>query len=86
MTTWQLQEAKARLSELVKRTATEGPQQITVHGEPAAVLVSTEEFARLKAEKTTQPSLWEILRRAPLDGEDLVIERDPDTRYRDVEL
>ena len=86
MITWQLQEAKARLSELVKRAATEGPQQITVHGEPAAVLVSTEEFARLKAENTTQHSLWEILRRAPLDGEDLVIERDPDTRYRDVEL
>jgi prevent-host-death family protein len=86
MTIWQLQEAKARLSELVKRAASEGPQQITVHGVPAAVLVSAEEFARMKLAKGEEPSFWEILRRAPLAGEDLVIERDPDTRFRDVQF
>ncbi len=32
MTTWPVQKAKARLSELLKRAATEGPQSITVPG------------------------------------------------------
>jgi len=87
MTTWQLQEAKARLSELVKRAASEGPQEITVHGQAAAVVISMEEFARMKQEKSKEPqSLWEVLRNAPLDGEDLIIERDPDTKMRDIDL
>ena len=41
---WQLQDAKARLSEVVKLAQSEGPQAITVHGKPAAVLVSREEM------------------------------------------
>lgn len=44
---WQLQEAKARFSELVKQAREQGPQHITVRGEAAVVLVSEEEFARL---------------------------------------
>ena len=40
MSSWQLQEAKARLSELVKSAEHEGPQEITVHGRPAAVVLS----------------------------------------------
>jgi len=83
MTTWQLQEAKARLSELVKKVATEGPQQITVHGEAAAVLMSAEEFARLTQSRPSEPSFLDILLRAPLDGVDLVIERDKDATMRD---
>ena len=31
---WQLQDAKARLSDLVKRAASDGPQEITVRGVP----------------------------------------------------
>jgi prevent-host-death family protein len=83
MISWQLQEAKARLSELVKQVATEGPQQITVHGEPAAVLMSAADFAKLNASKS---SLLESLLRAPLDGEALVIERDIDATSRDIGL
>ena len=48
MQTWQLQEAKARLSELVKRAATEGRQEITVRGEAAAVVPSRAEHEKLK--------------------------------------
>ena len=40
MSTWQLQEAKCKLSEVVERALSEGPQGITVRGEPAAVLIS----------------------------------------------
>ena len=35
MATWQLQEAKSKFSEMVKRALSEGPQGITVRGEPS---------------------------------------------------
>jgi len=73
MHSWQLQEAKARFSELVKSAATEGPQKITVRGEPAAVVLSAEDYARLTREK---PSFVEFMRKSPLRGVDLKIERD----------
>jgi prevent-host-death family protein len=44
---WQLQEAKNRFSEVVKRAREEGPQTVTVHGQRAAVVVSVLEFDAL---------------------------------------
>ncbi len=35
---WSLQEAKAKFSEVVRLARTEGPQTVTVHGEPAVVV------------------------------------------------
>jgi antitoxin (DNA-binding transcriptional repressor) of toxin-antitoxin stability system len=35
---WPLQEAKAKFSELVRLAQTEGPQTVTVHGEPAVTI------------------------------------------------
>jgi len=86
MKSWQLQEAKARLSELVKRAASDGPQEITVHGQAAAVVVSAEEFARLKQQEAAAPSLWETLQRAQLEDGEVVFERDPDTTMREIEF
>lgn len=40
--TWQVQEAKSRFSELLDRVATEGPQIITRHGKPVARVVPVE--------------------------------------------
>lgn len=37
---WQVQEAKNRLSELLDKAASEGPQVITRHGRPVAKVVS----------------------------------------------
>lgn len=74
MQTWQMQEAKARMSEMVKRAQTQ-PQDITVHGKSVAVVVSREAFDRLSQ---TQDSLVDFMRRSPLyclDG--LEFERDP---------
>jgi len=45
---WLLQDAKARFSELVRRVRVEGPQHVTVHGREEVVVVSAEEFRRLK--------------------------------------
>jgi len=44
---WQLQDAKNRFSEVVKRARDEGPQTVTVHRQRAAVVVSALEFDAL---------------------------------------
>ena len=44
MQDWQLQDAKNRFSEVVKRAREEGPQTVTVHGQRAAVVMSALEF------------------------------------------
>ena len=49
---WQLQDAKARFSELVRRVRSEGPQRVTVHGRDEVVVISAEEFRRLKGDLT----------------------------------
>ncbi len=49
---WLLQDAKARFSELVRRVRSEGPQHVTVHGRNEVVVISAEEFRRLKGDLT----------------------------------
>ncbi|MGQ0711782.1 MAG: type II toxin-antitoxin system prevent-host-death family antitoxin [Rhodoferax sp.] len=39
-TTWQVQEAKNRFSEMIERAQTEGPQTITRHGRAVAKVVA----------------------------------------------
>ncbi|RDJ22313.1 type II toxin-antitoxin system Phd/YefM family antitoxin [Bosea caraganae] len=52
---WALQDAKARFSEVVKRAQTEGPQEVTVRGEPAVVVISQEEFSALQRGQKATP-------------------------------
>ncbi len=82
MNRWQLQEAKARFSEVVKSSDRDGPQEITVHGKPAAVVLSRADYDRLVGKK---PSFIQFLRRSPLAGLALRIERDK-SAARDVRL
>ena len=49
--TWPLQEAKAKFSELVRRAQTEGPQTVTVHGEPSVLVTAIKAEPRLIAGK-----------------------------------
>lgn len=51
---WALQDAKARLSELVRRVRSQGPQHVTVHGRDEVVMISAEEFRRLTGERSGQ--------------------------------
>ena len=81
-TDWQLQEAKARLSELVKSAQQKGPQQITVHGKPAAVVLSCTDYEHLTREK---PPFLVFMQQSPLKGSRLNIKRDKSTT-RDVAL
>jgi len=43
---WQVQEAKQRFSELVRRTLEEGPQVVTRHGQEVVVVVAAVEYRR----------------------------------------
>ncbi|MGH9575843.1 MAG: type II toxin-antitoxin system Phd/YefM family antitoxin [Terriglobales bacterium] len=72
---WQLQEAKNRLSELVRKAREEGPQMITVHGSDAVVVMAAEAFRKLAPRKGT---LLEFFRRSPLIGVKLDITRSRD--------
>ncbi len=54
MKTWQLQDAKARFSELVDSAVKDGPQLITRRGVDTAVLVRLEEWNRLHAKERTK--------------------------------
>jgi prevent-host-death family protein len=82
---WQLQDAKARFSELVKRAREQGPQHVSVRGEPAVVVISEEEFTRLVSPR---PSIVDHILEGepwPDDLVDLINARSHDTG-RDVDL
>jgi len=79
---WQLQEAKACFSEVVRR-AKDGPQRVTVRGKPTAVIVSAEYFERMLPESGA--SLSELMRNAPL-GDMKFGERGEAMPVREVEL
>ena len=55
---WQLQDAKARFSEVVRRARSEGPQYVTVHGREEVVVISTEEYRRLTGRRTG----WDLIK------------------------
>jgi prevent-host-death family protein len=83
MQMWQMQEAKARLSEVIKCAETLGPQNITVHGQSVAVVVSQAMFEKLTG---NQQSLVSFMRASPLYAmEDVPLERDK-SRTRKVSL
>jgi prevent-host-death family protein len=63
MGTWQLQEAKARLSEVIEISKSDGPQIITQRGIKSAVIVPFEVWE--STQQSTKESLWEILRSGP---------------------
>jgi antitoxin Phd len=56
---WQVQEAKAKFSELLDKALSEGPQVVSRRGVAAAVLVPIEEWERLQ--KRARPSLKDLL-------------------------
>lgn len=80
---WKLEDAKAKLSELVRCARTQGPQRVTCRGEDAVVVVAADEFARLLAKEPAQPSLVAFLRSSGLG--DLEVSRELD-RGREVDL
>ena len=84
-TTWQLQTAKARFSEVFRLARTEGPQLITRQGKEGVVMLPVEQFDQLMNRASQPKSLVQFFRESPLVGLDLDLERDKDPG-RDIEL
>jgi antitoxin Phd len=82
MRRWQLQEAKAKFSAVVKSSRSSGPQEITVHGETACVILSKNDYDRLTGHR---PTLVEFLRASPLVGVRLNLKRDK-SLVRDLDV
>jgi prevent-host-death family protein len=72
---WLLQDAKARFSELVRRVRSEGPQHVTVHGRDEVVVISAEEFRRLKGDRTGE-ALITAMQASPYRNIDVEPQRD----------
>jgi antitoxin Phd len=81
MATWQVQDAKAHLSDGIERARTEGPQTITRHGKERAVVLSVEDYRALRKQK---PDFKAYLLGGP-KVDDFSVERDRDPG-RDVAL
>lgn len=79
---WQLQEAKRKFNQLVKRAMLNEPQFVIQHGNKAVVIISFAEY-----EKITQPQtdLVTFLRTSPLIETELDISRKHDYP-REIEL
>lgn len=85
MSDWQLQDAKNRFSEVVKRARDEGPQTVTVHGRRAAVVLSAEAYDALV--RPRKPLLG-FMEEGPVWPDPLVddINTRPKDTGRDVDL
>jgi antitoxin Phd len=84
MASWQLQDAKARFSELIDATIEKGPQTVTRRGIEVAVLVPIEEWRRLQ--KSARLSLKELLLAPSPRFENLIPERRTFRRRPPVEF
>jgi prevent-host-death family protein len=73
--TWTVAEAKAKLSEVITRAESHGPQTITRNGRTAVVMVSYEEWER----KTKRVgNLAEFFAASPLRESGISLERLPE--------
>jgi antitoxin Phd len=84
MDSWQVQDAKARFSELLDTTLKKGPQVVTRRGLAAAVLVPIEEWERLQ--QAARPGLKALLMASAGRGTDLAAKRGSLRRRPPVEL
>jgi len=80
--TWTVAEAKARLSEVIERARSQGPQTITRRGRDPVVVVAAEEWERKTKRKG---NLAEFFAASPLRGSGLSVQRIPG-KLRKVQL
>lgn len=81
--TWQLQEAKNKLSRVVNNAVNDGPQIITRHGKEVVIILSYVEYKKMIV---SRGSLSAYFRDSPLVGADLDLTRDASGVREDVEL
>lgn len=81
--TWQLQEAKNKLSRVVKEAVNSGPQIITKHGVEVAVVLSYDAFRKQQAAGT---KLSTFFQESPLVEVEFDLERDRSAPRESLEL
>lgn len=79
---WQVQDAKARFSEMLDTSLRDGPQVVTRRGVEIAVLAPIAEWRRLT--RSTRPSLKDLLL-APNPGLNIPVPKRGALRRRPVE-
>ena len=79
---WQLQEAKAKFSELVEEVLKDGYHTITRNGRPVVIVMSQQEFEKSQKSEDT---LIEFFSRSPFPELNLDFSRDKDAG-RDIDL
>ena len=75
MRTWQIQEAKNRLREVVEKALHQGPQVITRRGAETAVVLSMKDYRKLLQPES---DLVKFFQTSPLSGIELDLERSRD--------
>jgi prevent-host-death family protein len=60
---WKLQDAKARFSEVVRRARAGEPQQVTVHGKEAVLVIDPERF-EVRAKQAQEETLAGFVKRS----------------------
>jgi antitoxin Phd len=78
---WQLQDAKNKLSEVISRAEKGEVQVVTKHGVATAVVISYAEYQRLTAPARR---LSEFMQTFPHDGEELTFDRDDSALREDL--
>lgn len=73
---WKLQDAKNHFSEVVESAMKDGPQEVTKHGEPAVVILSSALYQELNQPKK---NLVDFFKDSPFYGVELDLERSKDT-------
>jgi len=76
MERWKLEDAKARLSEVVRLAATNGPQLVTIRGKEAAIILAPEEYRQLLPKPKGHLPLVRFLQGLGLDNLDIARESD----------
>ena len=74
-TSWKLQDAKAKFSQVVDKALKVGPQYVTRRGQEAVVVLSVKEYQKITSKK---PSLKQFLLNCPKMDEDFEFKRQKD--------
>ena len=80
---WQVQEAKQRFSEVLRRAKADGPQIVSKHGKDVAVVVDIDEFHRLTAPPMDFKEFLLSIPKGDDGALDVVRTRDPE---RDIDF
>lgn len=79
---WQLQEAKNKFSQVINEALDKGPQIVTRRGKEIVVILSKEDYGRLKKSRS---GVGEFFQNSPLVGVELDLEQDK-TLLREIAL